>query len=114
MAKKMTFKGVARRSVRGWGAVLAGGLLMTALAMLDAPREGVASTADGSTGCQLQVVAPEVKVRSGPSNATEAVETLKQGTIVDGTTVVTDGYRQLEDDRWVANEYLVPVTGSSC
>ena len=111
---KMTFKGVARRSVKGWGAVLAGGLLLTALALLDAPREGTVGVANGSTGCQLQVTAPEVRVRSGPSNTADAVQTLKQGVVVDGTKEVTDGYRRLEGDQWVANEFLVPVTGSAC
>ena len=37
MAKKVTFKGVARRSVRGWGAVVAGGVHIKALANQDAP-----------------------------------------------------------------------------
>jgi hypothetical protein len=121
---KMTVKGAAKRSVRGWGAVLAGGILMTTLAMLDAPRDGSAgsvagtsttsSTADGSTGCQLQVTAPEVRVRSAPSVGADPLETLTQGTVVDGTTEVTDGFRKLEGNRWVANEYLVPVQGTAC
>jgi hypothetical protein len=121
---KVTMKGAAKRSVRGWGAVLAGGIVMTTLAMLDAPREGAAgsvagtssstSTADGSTGCQLQVTAPEVRVRSGPSIATDPLDTLTQGTVVDGTPEVTDGFRKLEGNRWVANEYLVPVAGTAC
>jgi hypothetical protein len=124
MAKKMTLKGMAKRSTSGWGAVLAAGILMTALAMLDLPRDGSAdsvagtssatSTADGSTGCQLQVTSAELRVRSGPSIDTDALETLTQGAIVDGTTEVTDGFRKLEGDRWAANEYLVPVTGSAC
>jgi hypothetical protein len=121
---KVTLKGAAKRSIRGWGAVLAGGILMTTLAMLDAPRDGAAgsaagtssssTTADGSTGCQLQVTAPEVRVRSGPSIATDPLETLTQGTVVDGTTEVTDGFRKLEGNRWVANEYLAPVAGTAC
>jgi hypothetical protein len=121
---KMTVKGAAKRSVRGWGAVLAGGILMTTLAMLDAPRDGSAgsvagtsttsSTADGSTGCQLQVTAPEVRVRSAPSVGADPLETLTQGTVVAGTTEVTDGFRKLEGNRWVANEYLVPVQGTAC
>ena len=113
---------MAKRSMRGWGAVVAGGVVMTTLAMLDMPREGavgsgtgsVTSTADGSTGCQLQVTAPEVRVRSGPSVATDQLETLTQGAIVDGTTEVTDGFRKLEGNRWVADEYVVPVAGTSC
>ena len=113
-----------KKDYQGWGWVLTAGIVMTALAMLDAPREGttssvagtssVTSTADGSTGCQLQVTAPEVRVRSGPSIATDQLETLTQGAIVDGTTEVTDGFRKLEGNRWVANEYLVPVAGTSC
>ena len=115
MAKKMTVKGMAKRSVRGWGAVIAGGLLMTALALLDAPSESVAGPADASTtGCRLQVTATAVTVRSGPSNTAEAVTKLRQGAVVAGTTEVMDGYRHLANDQWVANEFLVPVTGSDC
>ena len=91
-----------KKDYQGWGWVLTAGIVMTALAMLDAPR------------CQLQVTAPEVRVRSGPSIATDQLETLTQGAIVDGTTEVTDGFRKLEGNRWVANEYLVPVAGTSC
>ena len=111
-----------KKDYQGWGWVLTAGIVMTTLAMLDAPRESTAtagtssvtSTADGSTGCQLQVTAPEVRVRSGPSIATDQLETLTQGAVVDGTTEVTDGFRKLEGNRWVANEYLVPVAGTTC
>ena len=120
MAKKpkLTLRGAAKHSLRGWGAVLAGGILLTALALLDAPPDrGTASTtagADGSTGCQLQVTAAELRVRSGPRINTDPLETLAQGTVVDGTTEVTDGFRRLEGDRWAANEFLVPVAGTAC
>ena len=118
MAKpKMTFRGAAKHSVKGWGAVLTGGLLLAVLALIDAPRDGTTpagATADGSTGCQLQVTAAELRVRSGPSINTDPLETLTQGAVVDGTTEVTDGFRRLEGDRWAANEFLVPVAGTAC
>jgi hypothetical protein len=123
MPKKPTLKGMAKQSVRGWGAVIAGGLLLTALALLDAPRDQAAgtststsatATADGSTGCRLQVTAAELKVRSGPSANTDPLDTLTQGQVVDGTTEVTSGFRRLEGNRWAANEFLVPVAGTSC
>ena len=116
MPDKPTFKSVAKHSVRGWGAVLSGGILLTVLALADAPREGTAEvrTADGSTGCQLQVTAPELRVRSGPSINTDPLETLTQGAVVDGLPEVTDGFRHLKGDRWAANEFLVPVAGTSC
>jgi len=115
---KLTLKRAAKYSMRGWGAVLAGGILLTAIAMIDAPSDsGTASAtaaADGSTGCQLQVTAAELRVRSGPSINTDPLETLTQGAVVDGTTEVTDGFRRLEGDRWAANEFLVPVAGTAC
>ena len=67
---KMTLKGAAKHSVKGWGAVLTGGILLAVLALVDLPRDGTTTgtaTADGSTGCQLQVTAAELRVRSGPS-----------------------------------------------
>ena len=125
MPKKPTLKGMAKQSVRGWGAVIAGGILLTVLALVDAPRDQAAgtststsvsatSTADGSTGCQLQVTAAELRVRSGPSANTDPLETLTQGQVVDGTTEVTSGFRRLEGNRWAADEFLVPVAGTAC
>jgi hypothetical protein len=107
-----------KRTYNGWGWVLAGGILLTVLALLDAPGDdsaaGVSTSADGSTGCQMQVTAAELRVRSGPSINTEPLETLRQGQVVDATPEVTDGFRRLEGDRWAANEYLVPVAGTTC
>jgi hypothetical protein len=113
---KMSAKDVAKHSVKGWGAVLSGGVLLTVLALADGSGSSTADvrTADGSTGCQLQVTAAELRVRSGPSVTADAQETLTQGAIVDGTTEITDGFRRLKGDRWAANEFLVPVAGTTC
>jgi hypothetical protein len=113
---KINIKNAAKRSMTGWGAVITGGLLLAVLALVDSPGGGTAGvrSADGSTGCQLQVTAAEVRVRSGPSIDTEPLDTLTQGTVVDGTTEVTDGFRRLEGDRWAADEFLVPLAGTSC
>jgi hypothetical protein len=117
MAKKMTLKGAAKHSVKGWGAVLTGGIVLAVLALMDLPAGGTSAagtTADGSTGCQLQVTAAELRVRSGPSVDTDPLETLTQGAVVDGTTEVTDGFRKLEGNGWAANEFLVPIAGTTC
>ena len=115
---KMTLMGAAQHSVTGWGAVITGGLLLAVLALIDLPAGSgtspAGSTADGSTGCQLQVTIAELRVRSGPSVDTDPLETLTQGTVVDGTPEVTDGFRRLEGNRWAANEFLVPVAGTTC
>ena len=118
---KLTMKGVAKHSVKGWGAVLSGGILLTVLALNDGSGSSGSSgsagdvrTVDGSTGCQMQVTAAELRVRSSPSIDAQSVETLTQGAVVDGTTQVTDGFRRLKGDRWAANEFLVPIAGTSC
>ena len=119
---KLTMKNVAKHSVKGWGAVLTGGILLTVLALSDgsgtstggSSTTGDVRTVDGSTGCQMQVTAAELRVRSSPSVDAASVETLTQGAVVDGTTQVTDGFRRLKGDRWAANEFLVPIAGTSC
>jgi hypothetical protein len=115
----MLFRLVRRkRSYNGWGWVLVTGILLTVLALLDVPRAGsaagVSTTADGSTGCQMQVTSAELRVRSGPSVNADPLETLTQGAVVDGTTQVTEGFRLLKGNRWAANEFLVPIAGTSC
>jgi hypothetical protein len=37
-----------------------------------------------------------------------------RGMRVDGTKVVTDGFRELEAGRWAADQFLAPLPGSDC
>jgi sirohydrochlorin ferrochelatase len=111
-----------KRNYKGWGWVLVSGLLLTALALLDAPRDtsaagtatSTSTTATGSTGCQMQVTSAQLQVRSGPSVTTDPLGELRQGQVVDATTEITDGFRRLPGNRWAANEFLVPVAGTTC
>jgi hypothetical protein len=103
--------------IRGWPLVFIAGIVLTILAMLDAPD--VSSTpavrsADGSTGCQLRVSAAELRVRSAPSTDADQVEVLSEGAVVDGTQTVTDGFRELEGGRWAADQYLTPLPDTNC
>ena len=104
----------AKKSLRGWGLVIVAGVLLTILAQFDGPGTGTVPTATGSTGCQLRVAAAELRVRAGPSTASEQVDILPEGAVVDGTPVVTDGFRQLTGNRWAADQFLVPVAGTTC
>ena len=104
MAKpKLTMKSAAKNSVKGWGAVFSGGILLTLLALADAPDD-----------CQLRVIAEQLPVRSEPRDASTTVQTLPKDTIVDGTTEVTNSYRRLEGGGWAANEFLVLVEDTTC
>ncbi len=98
---------------KGWAFVVLLGALLAVVALLD--RGSLEpSRADGSTGCQLEVTTEELNVRAGPSAEAELVGTFPRGQILDGTTTVTDGFRELEDDRWVADQFLTPVPGTVC
>jgi hypothetical protein len=106
---------IESKSFRSWTFVLIAGGLLTVIAILDRGGLGDStSSADGSTGCQLEVAAAELNVRSGPSQEATLVETLRQGDRVDGTRVVTDGFRELEDGRWASDQFLTPLPGTTC
>ena len=62
----------------------------------------------------LEVVADELYVRAGPSENAERIDSFRRGDRVDGTTVLTGGYRQLEDGRWASDQYLTPLPGYRC
>jgi hypothetical protein len=99
---------------KGWAFVLVAGVVLALIAVLDRGGLNEVTAADGSTGCQLEVVADELNVRNGPSQGAALIETLPRGSQVDATTVVTDGYRELEEGRWAADQFLTPLPGTNC
>lgn len=104
-----------KKTFRGWAFVIIAGAALAAIALLDRGGFGeFTSRADGSTGCQLEVSADELNIRSGPSPEASLVETLRRGDRVDGTRVVTDGFRELEDGRWAADQFLTPLPNTNC
>jgi hypothetical protein len=117
MAAKWTSSLKKPWQLRGWGLVFLAGIVLTTLAMLDAPdvsETPAVRSADGSTGCQLRVSAAELRVRSAPSTDADQVEVLSEGAVVDGTQRVTDGFRELEGGRWAADQYLTPLPDTNC
>ena len=42
------------------------------------------------------------------------MEVLSEGSVVDGTQTVTDGFRELEGGRWAADQYLTPLPDTNC
>jgi hypothetical protein len=104
-----------RVRLKGWPLVFILGLLLALVAVIDrGGLDSVAPTADGSTGCELRVTVPELNVRSGPSQQAASVQTLAQGATVDGTNVLTAGFRQLKNGNWVFDQYVTPIAGSTC
>jgi hypothetical protein len=111
---RITVPKLEASTFKGWTFVLVAGVVLALLAIIDRGGLNEISAANGSTGCQLEVAADELNVRNGPSQGAALVETLTRGTRVDGTRVVTDGFRQLEEGRWAADQFLVPLPGTNC
>lgn len=101
------------RDTRGWPFVLVVGVLLAVFALFDRGDVDLVQS-DGSTGCRLEVTTDELNVRAGPNQAAELLGTIPRGVLLDGTTVVTDGFRELEDGRYVADRFLTPVPGTDC
>jgi hypothetical protein len=101
----------------GWGFVIVAGLLLALIAIIDGgglTGPAPASTADGSSGCQLEVTTDQLNLRAGPSQDAELLGTLSRGDVVDGTRIQNNLYRQLEDGSWGVTEFLAPLPGSNC
>lgn len=108
-------KAPSASTFKGWAFVLVAGALLAIIAVID--RGGLAelrTIADGSTGCQLEVAVPELNIRTGPNQGAGVVQTLTRGEKLDGTRIITDGFRELEDGRWAWNQYLTPMPGTNC
>jgi hypothetical protein len=103
------------KTFKGWAFVLVAGTALAFVAILDrGGLDELRASADGSTGCQLEVAADQLNVRAGPSEEAPLVNTLVRGDRIDGTRVVTDGFRELEGNRWAANQFLTPLPGTNC
>jgi len=103
-----------RFNFRGWPFVIVIGLLLALLSILD--RGGLAAVRTAPTGssCSFTVTGNGVNVRSQATATSSQVEQLATGTTVTGTTTVTNGFRQLSDGDWVLDNYLTPVSGTTC
>ncbi|GAA0947718.1 SH3 domain-containing protein [Pseudonocardia zijingensis] len=111
---RITVPKLEASSFKGWTFVLIAGVVLALLAIIDRGGLSAITVSDGSTGCQLEVTTDQLNVRNGPSPGAALIETLPRGTRVDGTRVVTDGFRQLEEGRWAASQFLTPLPGTNC
>jgi hypothetical protein len=103
------------KTFKGWAFVLVAGTALAFVAILDrGGLDEVRTSADGSTGCQLEVAADQLNVRAEPNPESRLVETRVRGDRVDGTPVVTNGFRELKGNLWAANQFLTPLPGTNC
>jgi hypothetical protein len=115
VASRFKIPKLEKSSFRGWTFVLVVGALLAFVAILD--RGGLndeSADADGSTGCQLEVAADQLNLRAAPDPESALLQTLVRGERVDGTRIVTNGFRELEGDRWAADQFLTPLPDTNC
>jgi hypothetical protein len=113
---KISMPRLESKMFSGWLFVLVAGLLLGIVAIIDSGGldQAPSSTADGSSGCRLEVTTDQLNVRAAPAQDAALLGTLTRGNVVDGTRIVNNLYRQLEDGGWAATEFLTPLPGSNC
>lgn len=78
------------------------------------------TSADSSTPapaanqCRMAVTADVLNVRSSPDSKGDVIGKYKLGAQANADKVVTNGFRKVGDNRWVAAQFLKPVSGSNC
>jgi hypothetical protein len=115
VAARIKIPKLEKSTFRGWTFVLILGALLACVAIVD--RGGLSeqpTNADGSTGCQLEVAADQLNLRSAPNPDSALLQTLVRGDRVDGTRIVTNGFRELEGNRWAADQFLTPLPDTNC
>lgn len=65
----------------------------------------------GQAGCQVQVTADKLNVRSGPAATDKIVHTFATGAIIAATSTVQNGFRELATNQWASNQFLKSVSG---
>ena len=103
-----------RLDFRGWPFVIAIGLLLALLSIIDRGGLDAVPTTVNAAACSFTVNADDVNVRTEASASSPSVQKLTKGQRVEGTKTVTNGFRQLADGKWVLDGYLTPVPGNPC
>lgn len=98
-------------------ALLAGVLALYAMGAEKRREEGRDGTDEtsGSTQCRVESTVDGLNVRSAPAlDPDNVVDQLNLGDESDADKVVQNGFRKLEENRWVSVEYLQTVDGREC
>lgn len=78
------------------------------------------SNANGSTPepaanqCKVSVTADVLNVRKEADSKADVVGKYKQGAQLNADKKVTNGFRRVSDDHWIAAQFVKPVQGSNC
>jgi hypothetical protein len=101
-----------------------GGALVVAVLLLISEHSSQSTSGGSDTGstsgttsarpCTVKVTADVLNARSRPDGNAPVVDTYRKGEVVSADRITRNGFRQLQPDRWVAQEFLEPTAGSDC
>lgn len=91
-------------------AVLVGVAIL--LIIQNGKKSDAAPASSTTGGCQMQVTADVLNVRSAPDGTSSVVTKLSTGAVIGATTNVQKGYRELSTDHWAADKFLKQVSGN--
>ena len=81
----------------------------------DEGRDGGAPASSETSECRVAATADGVRVRSAPAiDPNNVVDELAAGEESDALGEVQNGFRKLEEGRWVSVDYLRALEGSTC
>lgn len=92
--------------------IVVGLLVLVAVIFYTQNNKKTGTQAGTAGGCQVQVTADVLNVRSGPNNTDTVVAKLGNGAIKAATSTVQNNFRELTTNQWAANQFLKPVSGS--
>jgi uncharacterized protein YgiM (DUF1202 family) len=87
-------------------------VLVAVLFFVQNNKKNATQQSGASGGCQVQVTADVLNVRSGPNNNDTVVAKLDNGAIRAATSTVRNDFRELATNQWAANQFLKPVSGA--
>ncbi|MGH3897375.1 MAG: SH3 domain-containing protein [Pseudonocardiaceae bacterium] len=103
---------MARKLLKRWR-WLVGGAVVVSVVVLSTGRNPDPG-ASGSLSCTVKVTADTLNVRSGPDSRNPVVGVLAAGEVIPADPTISNGFRQLGPNRWAAQLYLEPTSGSNC
>lgn len=98
--------------LKGWRWILVGtGVVLLAI-ISGGNRDDDDDGGQSGGGCEVEVIAEDLlNVRDGPGTDHTTVDQLEPGDVVQAQREVVDGFRKLDDDRWVATEFIKESEG---
>jgi uncharacterized protein YgiM (DUF1202 family) len=94
-----------------------GGLVVVGVLLLiseHSKQSSDVSSTGGARSCTVTVTADVLNARSRPDGNAPVIDTYRKGEVVSANRTTQNGFRQLREDRWVAQEFVQPTPGSDC